>query len=532
MRKLFFTMIAFAAMFAACSKENSTPVEEPVLIPKTFSVVSPETKTLLDGVSVKWSAGDEICVIAATTGNKYTFEIDPADAGKASATFTGSIAAADAAETTFYAVYPNQTIRTVTAETIEFDSRLNNENPIQTAVAGSFDPAYSVMVATSDANGVFAFSHRSAFLKITVGNDNVSAINIKTSSTRFYGRPVVPIADSDMAYNSGKYNIQGAVDNVTLGGTLTKGSTYYIPVPIKNSKVGTLTLTYSFDNGTPDKSISTTSWTNNYLSVGKIYDLGAPVIDLSSEIIAANVTIEDTDESGVINFTVSNMVSSGVASYSVTTDGLGNADWKAISYDNATGIGSISFECDANTDTSAPKTATVHIVYKDGSDNVLDEIDVTVTQKKKPSATLTRYTWVAPSSATLTQGTDYTWESDTAGQTISYSVGSSDAIITVNEVSVIKMNGSSNYGATSKRRVFTYVAPCAGTLKIMGFQYSSNDGTMNVKLDGEAVTASGSQSSFNSTSTLCTCEYEITAAGTVEFYTTGKSYFRSVEFAF
>ena len=404
--------MAFAALFVSCSKENtSVNTEDSVLIPKSFKVVSPETKTALDGVSIKWSANDEICVIAATTGNKYTFTIADGDAGKASATFTGAIDAADASETTFYAVYPNQAIRSVSSGIIEFDKRLNNENAVQTAVAGGFNPAYSIMVATSDASGTFSFSHRSAFLKLTVGNDHVSSINIKSSSTRFYGRPKVPIADADMAYDSGKYSIEGAVDNVTLGGTLVNGTTYYIPVPIKSSKIGTITLTYSFDNGTSDKQISTTTWTNNYLSAGKIYNLGAPVISINPEITASNVNIAADATSGSIDFSIVNTVSGGEVYASVVSGGdLAVNEPLSVTYNNATGIGSVSFTCPANTDPANAKTVYVKLEYKDDpSASSLASQDVKITQASASGSSVPethKYVFYLNSSGSVVQTAD------------------------------------------------------------------------------------------------------------------------------
>lgn len=411
MKKLFYSVMAFAALFVSCSKENQVVNnEEPVMIPKSFTVVSPETKTALDGVSIKWSANDEICVIAATTGNKYTFTIDAADAGKASATFNGSINAADEAETTFYAVYPNQAIRSVSNGIIEFDKRLNSENAVQAAVAGGFNPAYSIMVATSDASGTFAFSHRSAFLKLTVGNDHVSSINIKSSSTRFYGRPKVPIADADMAYNSGKYSIEGAVDNVTLGGTLVNGTTYYIPVPIKNSKLGTITLTYTFDNGTSDKQISTTTWTNNYLSAGKIYNLGAPVLSINPEITASNVNIDAAATSGSIDFSIVNTVSGGEVYASVVSGGdLAVDEPLSVTYNNATGIGTVSFTCPANTDPDNAKTVYIKLDYKDdpsASELATKEVKITQAASGATGPETHKYVFYLNSSGSVVQTAD------------------------------------------------------------------------------------------------------------------------------
>jgi hypothetical protein len=97
----------------------------------------------------------------------------------------------------------------------------------------------------------------------------------------------------------------------------------------------------------------------------------------------------------------------------------------------------------------------------------------------------------------------------------------------------MKTTGDAKPSNTSGRRVFTYSAPCAGTLTIKGYMQGSNDGTLTVTLDGTPVSPdTGSSSGFTSTTDVSTCKYTITAAGTVEFYTAKKSYFSYVEFSF
>jgi len=91
-------------------------------------------------------------------------------------------------------------------------------------------------------------------------------------------------------YNlDGSYNkIESAKDYLDLkpsSGTLEKGATYYIPVVCKNSKLNTLTVTYYFgENQTNGVSLATDSKTDTKLELGKIYDLGTPVISTDPEL--------------------------------------------------------------------------------------------------------------------------------------------------------------------------------------------------------------------------------------------------------
>lgn len=276
MKKLSMILLAAAAIVsAACQKEIQAPKdsESSVLIEKTFQVSMPgdATRTYLDGMSVKWSDGDEIKVIAATSGNQYTFSLKDG-ANTTSATFTGLIDEADASETDFYAVYPNVDIRKdsfLNDDVIEFDKSLGDT---QSAVEDGFDPKFAPMTAELE-NGVFDFKHGAAFFKVTIGVDNVAKLTLKTGNTRFQGRPVYNL---DGSYN----NINGAKDNISLAPAgsstvLTKGATYYIPVLCKNSTLSTLTLTYEFSDAST-VSIETNAKSGVKLELGKVYNLGTP----------------------------------------------------------------------------------------------------------------------------------------------------------------------------------------------------------------------------------------------------------------
>lgn len=104
-------MMAGAMAFTACSSddilENNQVAEAPSqLKPMTFTAVQEGeggTRAAIDGLSIKWTAGDKISIFDGSNayGGDQMFELATGD-GETSATFTGS--AADAA--TYYALYP------------------------------------------------------------------------------------------------------------------------------------------------------------------------------------------------------------------------------------------------------------------------------------------------------------------------------------------------------------------------------------------------------------------------------------------
>ena len=361
---------ALALIAASCAKE--TPVVNDmentgIMIAKSFTVDAPDTKTVLDGMAVKWAAGDEINVIAATSGNQYTFTIKPGTEGSASATFTGEIDSVDESETTFYSVYPNVQIKkeSLANDLIDFKDVLG---AVQTAVKNGFDPHFAPLTAISTDGGSFSFRHGAAYFKIRIGNENVKSVNIKTSNARFQGRP--QYVASTGAYS----NIQNAADNITLkaaAGDLEKDAVYYVPVLCKNSSLKTLTVTYSFSDGTSDKFISTDKKSSVKLELGKLYDLGTPTMSLAPEINAADVSLEADATSGSITYSVANPVSGGVMTAALKEA----SDWLTV---GAVSDGSVALTSTANT--SDARNAVVVLTYTYNTDQTVTK-EVVVSQK-------------------------------------------------------------------------------------------------------------------------------------------------------
>lgn len=375
MRKISFIAAVLALVAASCAKE--APIEKNIsegTIAKTFTVSAPDTKTALDGMSVKWSAGDEINVIAATSGNQYTFTIKSEAAGSDSAAFTGEIAASDASETTFYAVYPNVAIR-VSGDSNQRDLEhgyLTLDQPLptsQNALENGFDPRSAVMTAKADASGNFAFRHAMAYFKLRIAVANVTSVYISTNgSARFGGRPVLE-ADTGAASN-----VDGAKNNITLAassGTLVKGAVYYVPVCIKSATLKTLSLKYSFNDGTSEKTVSTDNKKDEILEAGKVYDLGCPPVKIAPEIDADNVSLDASATSGSITYSIVNPVAGGTLAAALKQA----SDWLTV---GAVSDGSVALTSTANTGDA--RNAVVVLTYTYNTDLTVTK-EVTVSQK-------------------------------------------------------------------------------------------------------------------------------------------------------
>ena len=282
MKKILYTFLAAAFALVACDKAVVPSQDmDKAMIQKSFTVVSPDTKTALDGVHVNWSADDKINVIAKTTGNQYTFSIE-SGMGNSSAVFTGSIAAADAQETTFYAVYPDVNA-TVSNDVITFQGSASGEHRKYynsgtkvKAVAGGFDSTFAPMVAKSDASGVFSFNLGFALFKFKVAEPDVKSIKFEVDgNTRLDGRPSIN------ALTGVNTNVESAQKVLTIepeSGVFATGTVYYLPFLTKGGqKMGNLTITYTKEDNS-SQSITTESKKNEIPATGVIYDLGTPPV--------------------------------------------------------------------------------------------------------------------------------------------------------------------------------------------------------------------------------------------------------------
>ena len=517
MKKTVFLFAAVAALTVSCQKE---PVTETVPaakgIEKTFMVTSPDTRTTLDGMSIKWAADDEINVIAATTGNQYTFTLS-GGAGTGSASFTGTLSEDDAEETVFYAVYPNVAIRPASLENdiLEVDKSLG---ATQTAVKNGFDPHFAVMTAVVGEDGKFTFRHGVAYFKITIGNEDVVSVNLKTSGTRFQGRP--QIVASTGAYS----NIQGAADNITLApaeGTLECGATYFIPVLCKNSSLKTLTLTYKFSDGTV-KSMSTDAKSSVKLELGKIYNLGTPAFIMVPTILAKDPSALEYDAtSGSIAYEIVNPVEG----QSVTASLEEGVDWIS---NLEVGENAVTFDCDPNT--GDMRSAVITLSYEGAED-----VEVTVSQKAAGTVSedyvwdFSSSEWTAELASKGNANSDITeWVSTVNGLTWTSIAKSKWNTRTIGGVTYTYIQAGGK--GTTEDRVFTFTVQNAGKLYVTttGTSSTADESRMcTVKVgDSDEVSKVGGSSQ----DMLTVNEFEIEAGDVYVYPTVGALRFFKIEF--
>ena len=382
MKKIFaFSIAALALLAVSCEKKAVEVIDTPAAatVEKTFTVLAPaETKTALSGTNkVVWSEGDQITVIAKTTGNLATFTLSEG-AGTSAAKFSGSIDAADAEETTFYAFYPASIEIDPKDEkhplskgdiTVKTDCYPSLEIP---AVKDGFNPDHAMMVGAIDSDGKIAFHFGTAFFKIKISADGIKSINFASSgSARFGGRPSWSTSDFSTT------DVQSAKNNVTLvaEGTLEKDAIYYVPVQTKQSNVKTLTLTFTTTDGMV-ATASTSSLNSTTLQNGVVYDLKCPPADFTPVIVSSDITIEADATSGSIAYEVTNARATGALTAALKEA----SDWLTV---GAVSEDDIAVTASANS--GYARSATVVLTYTyDGGLTVTKEVNVN--QKASSSA--------------------------------------------------------------------------------------------------------------------------------------------------
>ena len=181
-------LAALAVMTVSCVKENAPQTDEslaPVgefelqaVAPADVTVGALGTKTVMvpenEAYAVNWTETDAISV----NGTAST-AIKVAEDNAKNATFTVSGVSAP-----FCTVYP-----AAVASGFDAASATVTLPATQDYVAGSFDPAASVMLGYMEEEGTLAFSHAMSYLYLTINTvsdydtDNIKSVNVKSLGT-------------------------------------------------------------------------------------------------------------------------------------------------------------------------------------------------------------------------------------------------------------------------------------------------------------------------------------------------------------
>ncbi|MBO4670776.1 MAG: hypothetical protein J5640_02910 [Bacteroidales bacterium] len=500
-----FTIAALSLLAVSCNKEVAP--ETGKMVTKTFTVNAPDTKTELSGTkSVVWSTGDEINVIAKTSGKQYTFTLTEG-AGTANAKFSGSIADTDASETEFYALYPNVAIRPEETDTKGNRWALDLGQLVidqvvttQEAVEAGFPTAGAFMTAVADAasGNVLSFRHGAAYLKITMAMDDIKAIHVEVSGgARLGGRPIYTMSTGATFQVNGAKNFM----DFTCSGGFKNGSTYYLPVLTKQSNCGDLKLTFTRTDDTA-ASITTKSLTSVSLASGKIYDLGSPTVSFEPEILVDDMLIE-ADKAILGQAMIPFKIVNPIPGYIVGSRRDAGADWLMLHSNDYVDMGTSGnlyfYTTDANTGTE-PRSATITFTYYNASDNtqIAATATMTLTQAAPGAAASHTYTFYIDNEKNVVQTQDGqagTYFTVTGTSILDCSASGYFAVdsftILGNTYShAMKIDGSNNVS-------FTTHSSAATTIRFFAAKRQSNK-------DGVIKLQKGSSNIVNATMTLGT----------------------------
>ena len=267
MKKLFITLTALAAVLASCSKEaeQQAPETEDVKGPVTLNVILPETKTALgekqgDPWPNYWSEGDKISVNGVTSE-----PLDAAGAGKATASFT-----VDGIAAPFYAAYPAASLSAYDAgnATITIPAA-------QSYVAGSYDPAAYVMLA-SGSETTLTFSSKVAIFKLTpTGEKSIKKIVLSSIGSD-------KIAGAFSTDFSAITPAAGALTSlaVTADSPVPAGTPWFIVVPAVDYSVNGLRVRIEDAEG---GSMTCSAKPDKAWAAGKMYSEEIPYAPVASD---------------------------------------------------------------------------------------------------------------------------------------------------------------------------------------------------------------------------------------------------------
>ena len=268
MKKIYSFAIAAVALFSAASCQKEL-VNAPMTEGGDFTVTaiaSADTKTVLvDGVKTYWTPGDKISLFDAE-GKAVAFSTDITEAA-ATAKFTNT--AAYDAPAVIYAAYPDRGDNQKLNEGIISNFRIAGT---QTAVAGSFDPAFGSAVGTVNEEGVVVFKNINSLIKFTIGGEKAPESVTFTNGGMRNIAGLFTYNTETGAVLSGDNGAKAITLKPAAGESFEVGKSYYIAV-IPGGNFANMTL--SFDDKVV-KNVEGAKYadeTNDFL-VGKIINLG------------------------------------------------------------------------------------------------------------------------------------------------------------------------------------------------------------------------------------------------------------------
>ena len=249
MKKIFSWGMMLAAAFTLtnCAKEIDAPVQEPESFGYPFEIVAStvNTKTVNDGMSTKWAAGDQLNVFHVLSDetnyeNDGVFTVSDIETG----VFTGKIAKELDVEEEYdwFVMYPYSSyIETPGAKTdgytyIGYSSGLNQSGyDSMASLKGSVCPLYGVL-KYGGVNPVIEMQHLSSIVAINVTNKTDEPLTVTTASFTatedIVGSYFIDITKTPVEYTA-KTATATATVNVSNGTALAKGESAILYAAIK-----------------------------------------------------------------------------------------------------------------------------------------------------------------------------------------------------------------------------------------------------------------------------------------------------------
>ena len=244
-------MLAAAFTLTNCAKEIDPPVQEPESVGYPFEIVAStvDTKTVNDGMSTKWAAGDKLNVFHVLSDetnyvNDNDFTVSDIEAG----VFTGTIAEQLDVEEEYdwYVMYPyNEKVITPGEKTagftyIGYSTGLNQTGYNSMAsLKGSVCPLYGI-AKYAGVRPEITMNHLSSIVAINVTNKNEDPLTISSASFTapedIVGSYFIDITGESVVYtpSDANYVKNTAIVNVTSGATaLAKGESAILYAAIK-----------------------------------------------------------------------------------------------------------------------------------------------------------------------------------------------------------------------------------------------------------------------------------------------------------
>ena len=279
-----------------CTQENEGTT--------TKAAMGPEGKTIL------WKSGDAISIFDGDGNNQFTLK-EGSD-GQKSGSFTGNCYESES----YVAVYPY-----TEGATLSYDRKSVSKIVLpdeQEAVAGSFDPKAALMIAKSNTT-TLQFKNAVGFIKVTPEFNCKKIILRAANKTQpLAGKGKINIEDPNNPY----IDFTGSKElfySITLSGTITNGSAYYIAVPAV-TLVKNWTLTFVTENQNYMRQVTQdiTFVRSKALNLGTFAEDGnywagpRGIVDSSQE-VDLGLTINIGTKNYKVIFAKSNLTAAGLA---------------------------------------------------------------------------------------------------------------------------------------------------------------------------------------------------------------------------